>query len=79
MLYSEQIYNKVLILERNLNFMFIDIAKYLIKFGFSSKLTILLKIFHKMHQIKLKKFTAHLIIIQFAKFFFVFLLKLFAI
>ena len=52
MLYSEQIYNKVLILERNLNFMFIDIAKYMTKFGFSSKLTILLKIFHIMHQIK---------------------------
>ena len=55
MLYSEQMCNKVLILERNLNFMFIDIAKYMTKFGFSSKLTILLKTFHKMCQIKYYK------------------------
>ena len=52
MLYNEEIYNKVLILGRNLSFMFIDIAKYMTKFGFSSKLTILPKIFHKMLQIK---------------------------
>ena len=55
-------YNKVLILERNLSFMFIDIAKYMTKFGVSSKLTILPKIFHKI----LKEFIAHLII-RFAK------------
>ena len=48
--------------------MFIDIAKYVTKFGFSSKLTILAKkISTKCIQLNTKKFIAHLIIIWFVK------------